>query len=1133
MSSMPKAWDDEVVQTYLTPESHQKSRQEFLDTHINIDKIHAEYLYPHEGTDEFVTQEEFRDAVLKSNLEDDNRIFILKGETGSGKSQLCQWLEYQIGSAGNSGLVDDEAHVALHVSRSKTRISDILDILTQPLGDDFATATSSVEDLDPDRVADAIITTLDAFAPSSESFEKDELRELIKDRPNSHDLRDVLSTNIREYQDAVTSDEEEDIPDLLKPDDYQKLALQSFGSATGGDTIFPALRDKIHEILSQNLGVNDFKGQLEELSEAYKERGIRPVLICEDLTTFSVLKEQLLDHIFQLDSGHYDVVLGWTTGWERDQLDRALSASEDTYTYMKDRAEGYLSTTNEQGRAYFLDEDVTVKLARKYMQVIREKSTQNTETEIPHDDFEDLYPFNSSFIRQAYDNLVQDGVERRTPRLLLIRVIKECLNSSVPPHDAVNGNPYIKQFPSNIKLNYSEEHKSLAKWYGSTTVDGRIGLPAGIAETFDINIPEEYIRDRKIVYDPQTLTTPTLTISHYQGTIAPEETVTLQASLNNAPEPGVEISIDGELVGETGSDGLLDVTLPRDEDEIEIAAEKESLSDVLTFDLGHDTLSLTSGRASATPNEEVTLDVRLNGNPVNGARISLDGEVVATSADNGIATVTIPEREGSVEYSAQYETVSDTTVISIQSETKQEWPVDTSLSDDEINKRRYEYEQWLTEGVDYDSDSTLVNGVVSVLNRWHDPTRLSNHNSIASGVSGIYYDRGSDIPIGLQGAKDPDGLSLDLPFGAEFNEIYEPMFWCGISDDNQLPDENKIDVDYDALKSWVDDRVAEYRQSMRKDIEDGACLPEGMTIEELIVLSQFLLHNASKGVTEVSTKMVLTEYETPSSYCSPITEHFDRGGLKEAYNELTKNSSVPYELAEGFFQLKDGFLDYNRLNEAVTSVDENLDEYIKKVMKIDTADLPSAYRVKSSRSASGGANLSVFLDRLRQYAVELNDLSADPDAEHITEATESVEEWFDSRMDDETVTELYTTLYDYVDRVDAASNQEMVDWEDRKNLLEDGVECRISALRRDLEHFEDLEEMRGPELMAALHDYEESKNQVPAWEVFEYIKEMVECLDNIPIESKDDGFNERIKESSEYVRCETLRNEIETASRGL
>jgi hypothetical protein len=1126
MSTMPKVWDDEVVQRYLTPESHQKSRQEFLDTHIDIDKIHAEYLYPHEGTDEFVTQDELRDAIVKSNIEDDNRIFILKGETGSGKSQLCQWLEYQIGTANEAGLANDDEHIALHVSRSKTRISDILQILTEPLGEGFQTSTSNVEDLDPERVADAIITTLDAFAPSSESLQEEELRKLVEKRPNSRDLREILIENIQEYQDAVTSDEEEDIPDLLDADDYKNLALQAFNSARGGDTIFPSLRDKIHEILSQNLGVNDFKAQLEELSEEYADRGLRPVLICEDLTTFSVLKEQLLDHIFQLDSGHYDVVLGWTTGWEQDQLDRALSASEDTYTYMKDRAEGYLSTTDDQGRAYFLNEDVTVELARKYMQVIREKSETNSGADIPHDDFEGLYPFNSSFVKRAYDNLVQDGVERRTPRLLLIRVIKECLNSSAPPHEAIDGNPYVKQFPSNIKLGYPETHKELAKWYGSTTIDGQIGVPIGIPESFEIEIPDDYIRDDEVVYEPQTPTTVSLSLSHYQGTIAPGESVTLQASLNNAPEPGVQISVDGDIVGETGGDGRLDITLPNVDREVEILAEKENLSDRLTFDVGHDTLSLTTNRAAAGPNEEVTLNVRLNGNPVEGVQIYADDESVATSNDNGIAAVTIPEDGDSIEYSAEYQELSDTSVVSIQDTSGQDWPVETSLSDDEVNQRRYEYEQWLTEGVDYDSDSTLIDGIVAVLNRWHDPTRLSNHNSIATGVSGIYYDRGSEIPIGLQGAKDPQGLSLDLPFGAEFNEIYEPMFWCGISENDQLPDDERYDLDYGALKSWADDRVAEYRQSMRGDIEQ--CLPDGMTVEELIVFSQYLLHNASKGETDVSAEMTLEEYHSPEAYESPISERFDRGGFRDAYNELTKNSEVPHNLAEGFFQLKEGFIDHDRLEEAVDSVDNNLDVYIQKAMQIDTSELPSAYRVKDSRSGSSDAEFSVFLERIRQYAVELNGLTATADADHIQEAVETVKEWFEPTLDEETVVNVYSQLYDYVDRTDAATKEQMVNWEKRKNHLEQGnVSLRLSALRRDLDYYSDLGDLDAPELMGALHEYEESRNKSSTWDVFEELSDMIDCLEDLSIEGEEDGFTDRIKESSEYSTYETLRSDVE------
>ncbi|MEA5386767.1 hypothetical protein VB779_06680 [Haloarculaceae archaeon H-GB11] len=61
------------------------------------------------------------------------------------------------------------------------------------------------------------------------------------------------------------------------------------------------------------------------------------------MTTFTVLKDDLLDHIFQLGDGGgemesgFDVVLGYTTGWESEKADDALMTGD--LSYMRQRAE--------------------------------------------------------------------------------------------------------------------------------------------------------------------------------------------------------------------------------------------------------------------------------------------------------------------------------------------------------------------------------------------------------------------------------------------------------------------------------------------------------------------------------------------------------------------------------------------------------------------------------------------------------------------------------------------------------------------------------------------------------------------------------------------------------------------------
>jgi len=199
---------------FITSEAHTKKKtpEQFKETHVDIDRIYAENLTPLGVSGEFVTQEDVLNAITASSLDDPNRIFILRGEPGSGKSQLCEWTKYQINGYGE----DDEGiedRVALHVSRSQTRMDQILDILTEPL--DVDTDVRNIDDLDPDDAAAAIVEYLRGIW-STEHPSDEEIRELTEARGDKSDLREIFAKNIREYQEALESRDEN--PDFQPPD---------------------------------------------------------------------------------------------------------------------------------------------------------------------------------------------------------------------------------------------------------------------------------------------------------------------------------------------------------------------------------------------------------------------------------------------------------------------------------------------------------------------------------------------------------------------------------------------------------------------------------------------------------------------------------------------------------------------------------------------------------------------------------------------------------------------------------------------------------------------------------------------------------------------------------------------------
>lgn len=502
-SEMDRYWDDDEVDHFITSEAHtaKKTPEQFRETHVDIDRIYADTLTPIGVSGDFVTQKDVLESITASKLDDPNRIFIVRGEPGSGKSQLCEWTKYQINGYGedDTGVED---YVALHVSRSQTRMDQIIDVLTEPL-EDVNPDVQNIDDLDPDDAASAIVEYMRGIW-STEHLTDQEVRELTHKRGGESDLRSIFAKNIQEYQDALESRDENPDFNLLTRSDFRDLRLQlSFSNklTENKDLLYSVLKNEAHEYLSRNL-VGDFKEQLQEYSQRYQEQGIRPVLICEDLTTFSVLKEQLLDHIFELSSSHYDIVLGWTIGWEQDNIDDAMMRS-DAATYMKGRSEGYLTMTDENGEAYFLDDDASVELTRSYLNAIKRRfGTGNTPDDV-EEAFDRLYPFNERFVHVAYRQLNDEGSDRKTPRLLLLRVVKHCLKSTLTPYEAMKSNSFVDTPTFEVDMKYDQIHQDVSRWYGVPVEEG-IGVKTGIFDAFGIELPDSDVAPVKgeyVVFD--------------------------------------------------------------------------------------------------------------------------------------------------------------------------------------------------------------------------------------------------------------------------------------------------------------------------------------------------------------------------------------------------------------------------------------------------------------------------------------------------------------------------------------------------------------------------------------------------------------------------------------------------------
>jgi hypothetical protein len=492
-----KTWDDDVVTKYITQESQEKSPEVFLETHLPITHIKAETLIG--GNTGFITEQQLLEHVVQSTPDTGkNRIYMLKGEVGSGKSHLCQWLEYQLNGTGGSDPHDEE-HVAIHISRNNTRLADILDKLYEHIDDEHDEVDDVTAYDDYPDVVDTLLSMLGTF-DADLSFEDPDFdfETFIADASNGADLREFLVKNLQEYRDSVEAEEKEQRFELLTREQFGKICFNKFGQTFGGergDDIYPDVRKAINSRLMVNIGIENFQEDLQEISQQYQDEGKRPVLICEDVTTFNVLKDDLLDHIFELGDGSdddhgFDIVLGYTTGWEDEKADDALTTGD--LSFMVQRAQGYLTMTDQNGQAFFLKQgSMPVRLVRQYLEVIKEKSEVNVTADIDDEAFDGMYPFSERFIVRAYRHLQEKGDTQRTPRLLLYHVVGDALRSGVPPFLRTADNTHLGDFavPMSVQ-NLTPDFQRIAKWYGRMDGDSVI-VPEAVCTAFGVSLPDE------------------------------------------------------------------------------------------------------------------------------------------------------------------------------------------------------------------------------------------------------------------------------------------------------------------------------------------------------------------------------------------------------------------------------------------------------------------------------------------------------------------------------------------------------------------------------------------------------------------------------------------------------------------
>lgn len=446
----PKCWDTAQVRTVLTTESRQKARGLFLQTHRPFQRIRVDFCKDADLGGRFISEDQVRTLIENGPLDADNRLFFVTGEAGCGKSELCQWLEYT---------VDSRNRLVIHVPRGMTSAAHVAALLQRNLGMTAGALRRTPHAIQANYVALAATVLLYEQTPAA----------LVPITQWEHVLGHLtLRRAIAEHLEAA------DCGDYTHRLLADATELEQWLVAAGAsDTIHldrATQQDALHQLLAQaleqTLWLGDLRVLLGQLSSTAIARGVRPLLLIEDITAFRSFGDRLLDYLLDLTSGHFDAVIGITTGFERTQLARATVEGDLTHIHHRLRARFVL--TDEHGHSYGLEEDI-VALTQGYLTALRRSCASCVLCTTCDNVFgARLYPFTETMLRRALSNLVEEGNSRQTPRLFLEHVLGAVLLADEPPPITLDRSAYLISPPVLFRSDTVSDDtlRALLRWYG-------------------------------------------------------------------------------------------------------------------------------------------------------------------------------------------------------------------------------------------------------------------------------------------------------------------------------------------------------------------------------------------------------------------------------------------------------------------------------------------------------------------------------------------------------------------------------------------------------------------------------------------------------------------------------------------
>lgn len=493
--------DDAGLQVFATTadERYLLGQDLFLATHFPITLRRYVSDYPTAT----VGEADLLSWLMRSpEIQVGNRVFVLYGAAGSGKSELMRWLQLQLTQNAPS-----RTEFVVRIPRTELDVLRIAERFHHTLSQNYFDETTYrrwAEAQQKPRTLTKLLllTALERCLDSDEQINALYYRLLAWIQPRiarSLSLVDQSNGASDEQVEIITREDLEQLREetaLPVPLDYEQFRFN----------LLRAFREHLLEGIS-------LPETLRLIAEDVNRKGTRPILLIDDLVqSVNLFATDLLDYFITLDSGNWDVVLGLTpsalanNARGRELLDRI------TYLDTVDDRVEKLWLSDVQGHdSYFLTQENCEDFAALYLNAFRARNQWACET-CPHQarcsgmdngQAPILAPFNRAVLRRLFQSLPGNKGKARQ----FVRRLREVLAA------LAGGEDLLAALAQHSQLDTAAEADDvslarLAELYGPpATNERRLTLSAELMAAFGleaetVTLPAEPLK-RKKVYSGQ------------------------------------------------------------------------------------------------------------------------------------------------------------------------------------------------------------------------------------------------------------------------------------------------------------------------------------------------------------------------------------------------------------------------------------------------------------------------------------------------------------------------------------------------------------------------------------------------------------------------------------------------------